>query len=123
MQVSVETTSTIERRLTIGVPRKHVESKIQSRFKSLAHQTKINGFRPGKAPRRVIEQKYGQKVRDEIVNEVMHTTFKEALEQEKITPISKAIFDLKGDAANSNEDLSYTATFEVYPEIATLHVD
>jgi len=123
MQVSVETTSTIERRMTIGVPREHVESKIQSRFKSLAHQTKINGFRPGKAPLRVIEQKYGQKVRDEIVNEVMHTTFKEALEQEKITPISKAIFDLKGDAANSNEDLSYTATFEVYPEIATLHVD
>ncbi len=63
MQVSVETTSAVERRMTIGIQSEDVEPKIQSRLKSKARKTKVNGFRPGKVPVRVIEQKYGNEVR------------------------------------------------------------
>ncbi len=123
MQVSVETTSTVERRMTIGVPPEHLEPEIQSRLKSLAHNTKINGFRPGKAPRRVIEQKYGLQVRKEVLGEVIQSSFSKAVEQEKLRPIGDPIFDLDSDIRKLEQGLSYTATFEIIPLIPTLHVD
>ncbi len=123
MQVSVEATSTIERRMIVGVPSEPVKSKIQDRLKSLVKKTKINGFRPGKVPMRLIKQMYEQKVRDEIVNELINATYKEAIEQEEITPIGNPTFSLNGDIDNLEEELSYTATFEVSPILDTLHVD
>jgi trigger factor len=123
MQVSVETTSTVERRMTVGVPPEHLEPEIQSRLKSLAHNTKVNGFRPGKAPLRVIEQKYGLQVRKEILGEVIQSSFSKAVEQEKLRPIGDPIFDLDSDIRKLEQGLSYTATFEIIPLIPTLHVD
>jgi trigger factor len=123
MQVSVEQTSAVERRLTVGVPKERIEPEIQSRLKSLARQTKLNGFRPGKVPRRVVEQKYGQKVRQEVLGEVIQATFVEAVTLEKLRPVGDPTFDLNSDIKNLEQGLSYTVTFEVYQEITTLHVD
>ncbi len=123
MQVSVETTSGVERRLTIGIPKESIEPKIKDRLKSLARQSQINGFRPGKVPMRLVEQRYGKLVRDEILGEVIQTSFSEALTQENLRPVSDASFDLKSDINNLEQGLSYTATFEVSPKFTTLHVD
>ena len=123
MQVSVEQTSAVERRLTVGVPSVRLESEIQSRLKSLARQTKLNGFRPGKVPIRVVTQKYGQQVRQEVLSDVIQASFVEAVTQEKLRPIGEPIFDLNSDIKNLEQGLSYTVTFEVYQEITTLHVD
>ena len=124
MQVSVETTSTIERRMTIGVPSESVKTKIKTRLKSLVKETKVKGFRPGKVPIRLIEQRYGKKVREEIASEFINDTFKDALEQEKITPLSKPAFKLNCDLDNLEEEFSYIATFEVSPKFnELLHVD
>ncbi|RKZ47856.1 MAG: trigger factor [Candidatus Parabeggiatoa sp. nov. 3] len=123
MQVSVETTSAVERRMTIGVPSAHLAPKIQNRLKSLVRQTKISGFRPGKVPLRLIEEKYGKKVREEILGEVLQDSFKEAVAQEKLHPIGDPSYDLNSDIKNLEQGLSYTATFEVYPDIPTLHVE
>jgi trigger factor len=123
MQVSVETTSAVERRMTIGIPPEDVEPKIQSRLKSMAHKTKVNGFRPGKVPVRVIEQKYGHSVRQEVLGEILQSSFSDALAQENLNLVGEPIFDLNSDIKNIEQGLSYTVTFEVYPEITTLHVD
>jgi len=123
MQVSVETTSAVERRMTIGIPSEDVEPKIQSRLKSMARKTKVNGFRPGKVPVRVIEQKYGNGVRQEVLGEILQSSFSDALAQENLNLVGEPIFDLNSEIKNIEQGLSYTVTFEVYPEITTLHVD
>ncbi len=123
MQVSVEQTSAVSRRMTVGVPKERIEPEIQNRLKSLARQTKLNGFRPGKVPIRVLEQKYGQKVRQEVLSEVVQASFMEAVRQEKLRPIGEPTFNLNSDIKNLEQGLSYTVTFEVYQEITTLHVD
>jgi len=123
MQVSVEATSGVKRRLTIGIPQESIKPKIQDRLKSLAQKSKINGFRPGKVPMRVVEQRYGQKVREEIASEVIQLTFSEAIAQEKLYPVGEPSFDLKSDIKKLEQGLSYTAAFEISPDITTLHVD
>jgi trigger factor len=123
MQVSVETTSTVEYRMTVGVPSEHLKPEIQSRINSFARNTKINGFRHGKAPLQVIEQKYGLQIRKEVLGKVIQSSFSKALEQEKLRPIGEPFFELISDIGNLEQGLSYTATFEIYPEISTLHVD
>ncbi len=123
MQVSVETTGTVERRLTIGVPKEHIKPKIQNRLQSLAHQTKFNGFRPGKVPMRVVEQRYGEKVREEIFSEVLQSSFSEAITQEKLYPVGDPNFDFQSDIKQIEDGLSYVASFEIYPEIPQLKVE
>jgi len=123
MLVSVEQTSAVECRLTVGVPPKRIESEIQNRLKSLARQTKFNGFRPGKTPLRVVKQKYGQQVRQEVLSEIIQTSFVEAVTQENLRPIGDPLFDLKSDLKNLEQGLSYTVTFEVYQKITQLQVD
>ncbi|ALG68543.1 trigger factor [Beggiatoa leptomitoformis] len=123
MQVSVETTSTLERRLTIGVPKERIEQKIQSRLKELARTAKVNGFRPGKIPLRVVEQKFGGQVRQEVIGELIETSFKEALEQEKLHPVGQPKIDLQSGLTDLTQDLAYTADFEVFPEITSVNID
>lgn len=123
MQVSIETTSSVERRMAVGVPSERIEPEIQSRLKSLKQKTKVNGFRPGKVPIRVIEQKYGQKVRQEVFGEILNKSFYEAITQEKLRVIGEPSFDIESDVKQLEQGLSYTVTFEIYPEITTLHVE
>ena len=123
MQVSVETTQGLERRMTIGIPKEHIGPKVKTRLKSLARQTKINGFRPGKVPMKVVEQRYGQKVRQEVLGDILKTSFSDAITQEKLHPIGTPTFDVNSDIQQLEHGLSYTATFEIYPEIPTLQVE
>jgi trigger factor len=123
MQVSVETTSAVERRMTIGLPSAHIAPKIQNRLKSLARQTKLSGFRPGKVPLRLIEKRFGKKVREEVLDEVLKESFTEAIAQEKLRPVGNPSYNFNSEIKNLDEGLSYTVTFEVYPDIPTLHVE
>lgn len=129
MQVSVETTSNLGRRMTVGVPKEDIEREVQSRFKDLARETKINGFRPGKVPLRLIEQKFGQRVRLDVISEFIQNSYEDALQQEKLSPAGEPKIDLSGEIKDpirhleSLGQLSYTATFEVYPELIDIKTD
>lgn len=115
MQVSVETTQGLERRLTISVPADTVDVEVKNRLRQIAKTQRINGFRPGKVPPSVIQKRYGQSVRQEVAGELMQRNFVEAIVAEKITPAGRPEF-----VAKSNEDgkaLEFEATFEVYPEV------
>ncbi|MGJ8687505.1 MAG: trigger factor, partial [Spongiibacteraceae bacterium] len=81
MQVSVETTSGLERRLIVGVPADRVDSKVDSRLQEAARTVKINGFRPGKVPMGVVRKRFGESVRMEVLGEVMNESFYEAIQQ------------------------------------------
>jgi len=124
MQVSVETISTAQSRMTIEVPKEYIEPKVKKHLKSLAKKTKINGFRPGKAPLRIIEQRYGIKIRQDVFNEVFKSSLDEAIVQEKLRIVGRPVFNkLNSDIETIEQGLSYTVTLETYPQITILNTD
>ncbi len=114
MQVSVETTTGLERRMKVAMPKKGIDSEVQKRLKSLAGRAKIDGFRPGKVPFGVIQKKYGGEVQAEVLNEMMKSSFYQAVTQEKLRPAGVPLIEPVD--ADSKDNVEFTATFEVYPE-------
>lgn len=115
MQVSVETTNGLERKLTIGVPANKVDDVALQRMKELARTQRMNGFRPGKIPLNVIKKQFGAHVRNEVISEVMQRSFYEAVVQEKLQPAGAPQIEPVSMAEGS--DIEFTATFEIYPEV------
>ncbi|KMT65745.1 trigger factor [Catenovulum maritimum] len=115
MQVSVETTQGLERRVTITVPADKVESEVKNRLQRLAKTQRIDGFRPGKVPVSVIKKRYGAAVRGEVAQEVMQQNFYQAVVQEKLNPAGTPQIEDQKDTDSG--DFQFTAVFEVYPEV------
>ncbi len=116
MQVSVESTGALERRMRVDVPENRIEDEVKKRLQSLTKTIKIDGFRQGKVPLKVIQQRHGQQVRFEVLGEVMRDTYVEALGAEKLRPAGEPSIE-QDEGSNSDKGLSYTATFEIYPEV------
>ncbi len=114
MQVSVETTQGLERRMMVEINEERIAEAVETRLKSMAKTTKIKGFRAGKVPFKVVKQHYGGQVRQEIVSDLVQTTFYEAVTQEKLRPAGGPTI---GNDLVATDGLKYTATFEVYPEV------
>ena len=115
MQVSLETTSALERKMTIEVPAEKVTTAMEQRLQKMCKQVKISGFRQGKVPLKLVKQRYGKQVFQEVVADTMQTSYQEAILQEKLRPAGSPHIEPLN--LESNQDLKYVATFEVYPEI------
>lgn len=116
MEVSVEQTEGLERRLKVALPEDKVATEVDERVQKMARTVNIAGFRPGKVPVKVVRQRFGKAIRDEVVGELVRDTFQEALVQESIRPAgSPTIDDVQAEPGNG---LVYEATFEVYPEVS-----
>lgn len=115
MQVSIETTGDLERRMKVQVPAERVEREVEHRLRDLGKRAKLNGFRPGKIPFSVVKKRFGDGVRQEVVGDLLRDTCSEALTQEKLSPAGGPRIDTVN--SEPGKDLEYTATFEVYPQI------
>ena len=115
MQVSLETTSGLERRLTVGVPAEQVESEVENRLKQAARNVTIKGFRKGKVPLSVVKQRFEAGIRQEVVGDVISRSFYAAVQKENVKPAGQPSIEPKQLAAG--KDLEYIATFEVYPSV------
>ncbi|WOX05372.1 trigger factor [Microbulbifer pacificus] len=116
MQVSIETTSGLERRLTVNLPAEVVDKEVDKRLQQAAKTVRINGFRKGKVPLKVVRQRFGDGVRQEVLGEVMSRSFYDAVQKEQVKPAGQPSIEAKSIAPGEN--LEYVATFEVYPEVA-----
>ena len=121
MQVSIETLEGLERRMTVQIPSERVSEAVEKKLKDLSKTVRIDGFRPGKVPLKVIQQKFGGHVRQEVIGDVIESSYQEALIQEKVRPAGMPSIDAVN--TKDQEDMSYTATFEVYPEIEKLELE
>ena len=115
MQVTVETTAGLERKMRVVVPSERVEVQVTEKLKQTAKQAKINGFRPGKVPVREVKRRFGEGIRQEISSEMIQSSYGEALQKEDLNPAGMP----KIEEVNMEEgkDLEYTAVFEVFPVI------
>jgi len=118
MQVSIETLEGLERKMTVQIPSERVTEAVEKKLKDLSKTLRIDGFRPGKVPLRVVQQKFGGHVRQEVIGDVIETSYQEALIQENVRPAGMP--SIGAVKAEEKEEMSYTATFEVYPEVESL---
>ena len=121
MQVSVEDLGGLERRVTIQVPADQVDKEVQTRLLSLSRSVKLDGFRPGKVPLKVVKRMYGSQVRQEVLGEVLQSSFQDALTQEQLRPAGGPHIEPK--RIEEGADLEYCATFEVVPEFELAGID
>ena len=116
MATAVETLSNLERRITVKVPVEPLQQEMSSRFQRLTRTAKVPGFRPGKAPLKMIEQQYGPQVKEEVFAEAIETSFGQAIQENKLRVVGMPNIQHK-PLNQVKEDFEYTATFEVFPDV------
>ena len=121
MQVSVETTGNIDRKMTVAVPAAQIDQEVEKRLKSMAGRVRIDGFRPGKVPFSLIRKRYEDSVRYEIVEKLLGSSFQQAAGQEKLRVAGLPKIDLK--TMEAGKDLEYEAIFQVYPEFIVGNIE
>lgn len=117
MQVSVETIQGLERRMTVALPSEDIDSAVMERLQSLSKTTRINGFRPGKVPFKVVKKRYEPQVRSEVLGSLINKSYFDAVQQEKLRPAGQPNIVPGENSEDDNENgFSFVATFEVYPD-------
>lgn len=115
MQITVENTGALERRMAVQVPAQRVADAINDRLKSLSRTVRLKGFRPGKVPVNVVRQQYGDAVRQEVIEKLLQSTFSEAVADQKLVPAGGP--RIESFSAEEGQDMMFRAVFEVYPEL------
>jgi trigger factor len=115
MEVSLSETGGLSRRLEVAVPATEVAREVQQRLKRLSRTARLKGFRPGKAPLAVITKQFGDQVRAEVVNDLMRSSFAQAVTERNLRPAAGP--RIEPIALGPESDLKYAAHFEVLPEI------
>jgi trigger factor len=115
MQVSVESIGKLERRMQVQVPAERVSKEIAARLQTISRTARLNGFRPGKAPLKVIRQQFGSQVHREVIGELLQSSYAEAVTQNQLAPAGSP--RIEPQSMDEGQDLKYVATFEVFPEV------
>jgi len=119
MQVSVEKTSELSRKMTVKIPEDAVQVKVEERLKTIARDVKIDGFRAGKVPQKVVKKMYGGRAREEVTGDMIQTNYFKALQDNDLRPAGYPQIE----PVQSDEGFEFVATFEVYPELTLDSVD
>lgn len=115
MQVSVENTSALERRLTVSVPSTDVDAQVEAKLLQTAKTVRIDGFRPGKVPMKIVRKRYEGAVRQDVLGQAIEQAFYQAVAQENLRPVGQP--NIEPVNMESGKDLEFVATFEVFPEV------
>jgi len=121
MQVSVESSGKLERRMRVELPAARIDQEVSSRLKSVGKTAKIKGFRPGKVPAKVVQKRYGKKIREEVLSELVQKSYTDAVLQEKLNPAGGP--RIEPEASKDSGGLAYVATFEIMPEVKLSNLD
>ena len=121
MQVTLESTGALERKMRVELPVERIEKEVDSRLRSLGKTAKIKGFRPGKIPAKVVKQRYGKQVRQEVLAELLQRSYSDAVVQENLNPAGAP--QIEQEEGDDGKSFAYTATLEVMPEVALKDLD
>ncbi|MFT5136551.1 MAG: trigger factor [Arenicella sp.] len=118
MQTSVEKISAIGRKMSVIVPADQIEQAVQAKLKQLSKRVKIQGFRPGKVPMKIVDQQYRGSATNEVLGDLIQSSLQEALTKEDIVPAVRP--DIEPEQLEKGQDFTYVASFDVYPEFEKL---
>jgi len=120
MQVSVENISTVETRLKIQVPAEEIKKKIDARLREIGKQVRLKGFRPGRIPFSVLNQRYGMQAKQEIIQQTAQSALQQALQQESLRIAANP--RVENEPVYDETGLQFDAVIETYPELNTIDV-
>ncbi len=120
MNVTVESTGALERRMRVELPIEPIEQQVVSRLKNVGRTAKIKGFRPGKVPPRVVKQRYGKQVREEVLGEILQKSYSDAVTEQKLNPAGGPKIETEDE---DGKTFAYVATFEIMPEVTLKDLD
>ena len=118
MEILLEKNTELERSLKVVVSAKEFTQKIVDQLSKIQQNAKIDGFRKGKVPIDIVRKRFGQEAKNEVINNLIQTTFQEAVVSEKISPVAPPEVNVTN--AIEGEDLIYMAIFEVFPDVKVL---
>ena len=121
MQVSVETTQGLGRRLSITIKAENIKKAIDKELVNTAKKVRIDGFRKGKVPLKLVEQRYGASILQEALSDLMQKSFIDAIIQEKLNPAGAPTYTPK--EYKNGEDYTFNVEFEVYPDVKVKDLD
>ena len=121
MQVSVETTQGLGRRISITIKAEDIKKAVDKELINTAKKVRIDGFRKGKVPLKIVEQRYGASILQDALSDLMRQNFVEAIIQEKLNPVGAPTYN--PTQYQSGEDYTYSVEFEVYPQIKIENLD
>ncbi len=121
MQVTVESTGALERRMRVELPAERIEQEVSSRLKTVGRTAKLKGFRPGKVPAKVVKQRYGKAIREEVLSEMMQKSYTDAVMQENLNPAGGPKIETEDNKGDNS--FAYVATFEIMPKVELKNLD
>jgi trigger factor len=123
LEVSLEAGTGLERRLQVRVSAKRIEREVEVRLRSVGRNANLKGYRPGKVPEKVIRQRFGEQVRREVLQDIIQSTYGEALNRQQLRPAGEPQIEAAPEAGAKGADFAYTASFEVFPEFTVRGLD
>lgn len=114
MKTNVEEISPVKKKLIVEIDSTEVETMLQAAYKRVGKKAKIPGFRPGKAPKKILERYFGDQVHEDVTRDIISNTFPKALQESDMYPLGTPL--LEKDSLKSGENFTYTAIMEVRPE-------
>ena len=121
MQVSVESLGSLERKMTFRVPSERLDTQVGGRLREIARTTRLKGFRPGKVPAKVVEQRFGEQVRAEELDRLLREGFDQAVRENELQIAGAPRIAPEGEAGEG--ELAFTATFEIVPDFGDIDLD
>ena len=122
MQTNVETIGALERRLNLAVPLADIEGEVRKRLTRLARTVKVAGFRPGKAPLRMLDQQYGPQVRSDVITERVQSSLNDAIREQNLRVAGTPRIEPHRGDAPAADTLEFSAVFEVYPDVQIANI-
>ncbi|MCL4781309.1 MAG: trigger factor [Gammaproteobacteria bacterium] len=123
VQVTVESVQGLKRRIRVSVPAQRVEHEVETRLRSVARTANIKGYRPGKVPEKVVRQRFSEQVRQDVMQDMVRSSYSEAVTREKLRPVGDAQIETTPGSGSKDSDLSFTASFEVFPDFQLQGID
>lgn len=120
MNVTVESTGALERRMRVELPIEPIQRQVELRLKTVGRTARIKGFRPGKVPAKVVRQRYGKQVREEVLSEILQKSYSDAVVQQKLNPVGGPRIETEDEDGKS---FAFVATFEIMPEVKLRNLD
>jgi len=121
MQVTVEQSGALERKMTVTLPAEQFDAELNKQLMRLSRQVKVPGFRPGKVPMKIIKSRYQEQVMQDVIGELVQHSYQEALVQEKLHPAGRPAIET--GSVGEGQAFEYTAVFEIYPDLSGLAID
>jgi trigger factor len=123
VQVAIESVQGLKRRIRVSVPAQRIESEVEARLRSVGRTASIKGYRPGKVPDKVVRQRFSEQVRQDVMQDMVRSGYSEAVTREKLRPVGDAHIETSAGSGDKGSDLSFTASFEVFPDFQIQGID